>query len=257
MTGGRSQAFEATAVGSSTWQVPLGVSSINILLVGGGGGGGGGYLYTNLTAGGGSGGGGGGGGVLFVKNVQVTPLQNISYTVGYGGTGGSPGVIDGWIGTSGTSGGTTSFGAYSIAGGGYGTRANDGDFSNKLGGGAGGNGGGTGAGTTTGTVSGSLSFIGDMYTIYGGGAGAGVLNAYDKTTNVAGNSYYKTKGHGGGSFGYGGAAGVSSGTAGEHGIFGGGGGGGAGGNCKNGSMWYIPNAGGNGGNGYILITWIG
>jgi len=62
-----------TTVGSSSWSVPQGVSSGDVLVVGGGGGGGGR-----------SGGGGGGGGVVY--NLNYTMSGSIPVTVGGGGT---------------------------------------------------------------------------------------------------------------------------------------------------------------------------
>ena len=65
-----------TTVGSTTWTVPAGVTSVDVLVVGGGGGGQG------------YGGGGGGGEVLEVANYAVTPGSSLPVTVGDGGAGG-------------------------------------------------------------------------------------------------------------------------------------------------------------------------
>jgi D-alanyl-D-alanine carboxypeptidase len=87
---------------SGTFNVPAGVSSVDVLLVGGGGGGGSRQ-----------GGGGGAGGVRVATGVSVTPGGTVTVTVGAGGAGGTSGG-------RGTNGGTTSFGAESVVGGGGG-----------------------------------------------------------------------------------------------------------------------------------------
>jgi hypothetical protein len=84
---------QLTTVGTSTWTVPAGVTSIEMLLVAGGGGGG--YQV---------GGGGGGGGVVYRNAYPVTPGASISYTIGGGGTGASASVAA-------TNGQDTTFGA--------------------------------------------------------------------------------------------------------------------------------------------------
>ena len=61
-------------VGVTFWQVPAGVTSVEVLVVGGGGGGG----QDN-------GGGGGGGGVISNTNYSVTPGAQLKVVVGYGG----------------------------------------------------------------------------------------------------------------------------------------------------------------------------
>jgi hypothetical protein len=67
-------------VGTSSFTVPIGVTSMNILMVGGGGGGGGG---CDRTAGG-----GGGGGVVCLPNIAVTPGFVYNMIVGGGGAAG-------------------------------------------------------------------------------------------------------------------------------------------------------------------------
>ena len=86
-----------------TYNVPSGVTTVDVLLVGGGGGGGGQYYR-------GGGGGGGGGGIKYIQNVPVTPYGTIAITIGAGGVGGSPS-------SNGSTGGTTTFGNNSVAGG--------------------------------------------------------------------------------------------------------------------------------------------
>jgi len=96
-----------TFTSNTTWTVPSNCYIIREIFVVGGGGAGG--------AGGASGGGGGGGGgrITLVKDVNVSPGQNISVTVGPGGS------------ASGGAGGTSSFGSVSALGGGGGG-SNDG-----------------------------------------------------------------------------------------------------------------------------------
>lgn len=71
-----------TVGGSSTWNVPAGVTQILVKLWGGGGGGG----YTSVGTGGDHGGGGGGGGYC-EKYFDVVPGSTFNYTIGSGGTG--------------------------------------------------------------------------------------------------------------------------------------------------------------------------
>ncbi|KFF07609.1 beta strand repeat-containing protein, partial [Flavobacterium reichenbachii] len=76
------QTFTDNAVGTRTWTVPNGVTSITVEIWGGGGAGGG-------SQNGGRGGSGGGGGGYSTKLINVIPGQVISYTIGSGGTGGT------------------------------------------------------------------------------------------------------------------------------------------------------------------------
>ena len=71
-----------TASGVTTWKVPAGVTSIDVLTVGGGGGGGG-------TLNGYSAGGGGGGGQVTYCREAVAGSDSLSVSVGAGGTGGT------------------------------------------------------------------------------------------------------------------------------------------------------------------------
>jgi hypothetical protein len=103
--GGRGRVFFSTP-GSTTWTVPAGVTSVNLLIVGGGGGGGG---SADRTAGG-----GGAGGFRCLVNVPVTPGSTIPITVGNGGNGGAI------SGTQGSKGGDSIFGTYVSLGGGGG-----------------------------------------------------------------------------------------------------------------------------------------
>lgn len=98
-----------TATGIGSWQVPVGVTDVQVSLYGSGGGGGGGansnYLSQRRTADGASGGSGG----LVIKVLSITPGTVITYWVGAGGAGGaesyyanSPADAIGATGTDGT-----------------------------------------------------------------------------------------------------------------------------------------------------------
>ena len=149
-----------TSVGSTTWTVPAGVTSVSVLVVAGGGGGGG----TNDR----SAGGGGAGGFICQTSFAVTPGAVIPITVGAGGTGG---VIN--SGNNGLNGANSVFGTLNAVGGG-------GGGANGKAGSNGGSGGGLwhGAGTTylagTGTAG------------QGFGGGSGVYNSGSATGTFAG-----------------------------------------------------------------------
>ena len=98
--------LEYTA-GSGTFVVPENVSSITISLLGAGGSGGRGYAFSDYN---GSGGGGGGGGFL-ETTISVSTGQQFSWSVGEAGSFNS---------TNRGQGGSTSFGPYSVSGGGVG-----------------------------------------------------------------------------------------------------------------------------------------
>jgi hypothetical protein len=156
-----SQTFDS--VGSSTFAVPDGCTTLTIELWGSGGGGGSGC--------GGCGYGGGGGGGGYASGTQtVSPGATITVTVGDGGVGGLAG------GRSGEDGESTSFGSY------YSSTGGEGGLSAPLGGG-GGSGGvgssgleGESTGGTGGTGStGSSGSGGDC----AGGGGRGGGNEYE------------------------------------------------------------------------------
>lgn len=222
-----------TFSGSGSFTVPLGVTSVDIFMVGGGGGGGGdpGSTYQ--------GGGGGGGYTKTYKAaatgykdggaIAVTATDVWTVTVGGGGTGSY----------NGGNGGTTSFvkggSTYSAAGGLGGHLGNyDGSSGGNLGG-AGGSGGGNsgGAGGSDGVGGGSgggqghttREFGEAAATLYAGGGGGGGGHA--------------AGGAGGG--GYGGYSDGTSSTAGTNGL---GGGGGA-----------TKYSGQNGGSGVLIVRW--
>lgn len=79
--------------GQTSWEVPTGVTTVEVQLWGSGGGGGGGLF--SMIAGPTDyrhGGGGGSGGWRHIKNIPVTPGETLSFSVGAAGVGGgSPG----------------------------------------------------------------------------------------------------------------------------------------------------------------------
>lgn len=212
---GISQTSIITSTGS--WICPKGVTSITVQAYGGGGGGG----YGGTANG--DGGGGGGGGGFHSATFNVTPDTSYLITIGSGGSGGLTAGANGNDGTA----TTAVFDNGSInADFGKGGRS-------YLNGGSGGNGGsgttrngGTG-GNGNGTASGS-----------GGGCGGTISNGTNGTNGGAGGA------GGGGSAGKGGDGITANSSPGNIGAnYGGGGSGGT----KN-------DYGGNGANGYMIIT---
>lgn len=210
-----SQTFTA----SGTFTVPAGVSTVDVWLVGGGGG--------SVPSGSNFGGGAGGGYCKLEKNISVTPGQGITVAIGAGG--------------SGTDGGSTSFGSYSVAGG----KANDGRN-----GGDGGSGGGSwrhfgGAGGTWGEC------VDYNTPASRGGSGQGFLqtvNPYDGIVYAGGGGGCGCLAPDGGAGYGGGGAGGNSGNsyAGGNGTNGLGGGAGGAGN---------DGGGGTGGSGICIVYW--
>jgi large repetitive protein len=206
-----------TTTGSSTWTVPQGVTTVDVLAIGGGGG-----------AGDNSGGGGSGGGVAFQSNVAVSGTVNIS--VGTGGAAGTSATDHGKNGLA------TSFGSVS-AGGGNGGRSNSGTGGASVtGSGAGGN------GSTSITVLGlpggdgpSYSITGTPTNYAGGGGGGGWIS------NTSG---------GAGGAGGGGAGGGLNGPSGLNGVAGTNGLGGGGGSGSN-----SASTAGAGGSGIVVVRY--
>ena len=95
-----------TTVGTTTWTVPTGIKTVEVLVIGAGGGG------ANSL-----GGGGGAGGYIEAKQYPVTPGGTVSVTVGEGGPGG-PTNPSGY--TPGNTGGVSVFGNLRALGGGAG-----------------------------------------------------------------------------------------------------------------------------------------
>jgi hypothetical protein len=171
-----------TFTSSGVLIVPVGVSSVEYLVVAGGGGGAGQYQS----------GGGGAGGVLTATGYAVTFGSPITVTVGAGGTGGAQL-------STGTQGANSVFGSITAIGGGFG-----GSSSAAGNGGNGGSGGGAAAGGVGATYFGGTGVSGPPRQGYDGGAGAanGVIAP---SVSRAG---------GGGGAGGAGASGVSSGNGG-------------------------------------------
>ena len=283
-----------TSVGTTTWTVPVGVTSITAVCVGGGGGASGGSSASD-------GGTGGGGGGLAYGSTSVTPGDVLYIRVGAGGTGGrsynydnafsqgsagNPGqssyiktgshsgtaLLEGGgggggafgFGSSGGSGGTST--GTSRVGGGSGGSGGSNDGSRSGGGaGAGGYGGngGNGANGSITDLSGSSGT---------GGAGGGGANANDIVTEV----YNSGGGVGIGASGIDGSGGsgssqstsLAAGTPGSNGISAtfssgnssnqravGGLYGGGGGTKRHTSIFSNVRDGGNGGQGAVRIVW--
>ena len=227
-------------VGSITWTVPTGTTSIAVIVIGGGAGG------RSQTGGGG---GGGAGGVNYIDPVAVTPGQVLTMTVGAGGgsnTNGSSSSVTGTGINIVAGGGITGVNSTSSNGGNQGS----GNFGNGLGGSgalnAGGGGGGVGglAGEPANGYSATAGVGGDggasyplfenfppgTFNVCGGGGGAAL--------NEAGQGGFASGGQGAGPTGTGTNNG---GAAVDHG----GGGGGA-------------KSGGTGGSGFRgMIAWYG
>lgn len=252
------KATSSTSTITSTWTVPTGVQSIQVLVIGGGGGGG-----ADI-------GGGGGGGRVVETTLSVTPGSSPSLTAGKGGAAGNGtfSTASGTDNTGGLTGTSSSFATTTALGGsgaigrsknsgtasgwdyngwtgggagvsvgsvtaGVGGTGYKGGIGGSLGGGGGGGAGGAGsAGSANGGAGGTgvtTSFTGTS-TCYGGGGGGGTNNTVGSAT-CGGQS---------------GTSGSPTPTAASPGF--GGGGGGGGGNAS-------PN-GGQGGSGAVFIKWL-
>jgi hypothetical protein len=207
---------------NSSWTVPAGVTSVEVLVVGGGGGGGSRH-----------GGGGGGGGVVSNVAYTTTPGAVMPITVGAGGQAGwyNGGVVNYGCTGAGGPGGNSIFGTITAKGGGGGKTY---DPCTYVAGGSGGGGGGQGSSQSGGTATagqGNVGGIGDPnYPGGGGGGGAGA---------VGGNYYDDFLGSNGGN----GGNGVANSITGSSVIYGGGGGGGA-------DSGAVGGTGGTGGGGH-------
>ncbi len=254
-----------TTIGSSSWTVPAGVNSAELLVVAGGGGGG---CWV--------GGGGGGGGVVYQQNYTLTPNQIISLSVGAGGIGSRR---QSNIHYNGSAGNNSVFGSITSFGGGLGGSW---DLTNT----SGGSGGGASfqnsvaAGTAgQGSPGGTAVFGGSQPHSTGGGGGAGGAGQNAPSSSQSGNGgpgvansitgsiQYYGGGGGGGLHGVD-ANNTLGGTAGNGGIGGGGNGkarsaskafngtpntgGGGGGNGHNNNLY---SEGGDGGSGLIIIKY--
>ncbi len=231
--------------GSGEWTVPIGVTTIEVLVVGGGGGGG-------NTAG--NGGGGGAGGLIYYgantinlgSGYSVTPGANISIEVGAGGTAnfnGSDSLFDTLtaIGGGRGGGGAQEYGFDGGSGGGAATQnpagaalqpgSASGGFGNAGGGASFAGGGGAGGA--------GLPYPGNSGTVTGG-----IGLAYDITGSLL---FYAAGGGGPASYGGSGIGGSSleNGVAGTDGAANTGSGGGGG--------W--TSIGGNGGSGVVIVAY--
>ena len=209
-----------TSTGAGTFNVPSGVSAVQLLAVAGGGGGGTG----NINEGGG---GGGAGGMVEHSSYPVSPGGTVSYTVGSAGSGGSGGGSTVWgnvtangggnggnnnVGGNGGSGGGGGGGGQPWPGGnatqgpsgggtGYGNPGGQGSHNSQPGNGRGGSGGGAGGSGQNGSSGGntpgsgrSNSISGSSVTYAQGGPGNGQPGP---PANVSGSPAP------GGSYGYG------------------------------------------------------
>jgi hypothetical protein len=221
---------------STTWNVPSGVTVVDVMAQGGGGGGGGGFRSKQTASSwrAASGAGGGGGAFVWHQGVDITGASSITIGIGAGGTGGTAGGGSSQgtaIGGDGSAGGNSSFGTYVVAGGGGGGVGGVGTNVSSAGGAGGavtvpsynflqssfngGAGGRTtqysGAATATVTVSNQPGFDGGL-------SGVITLPYYGATNYAAGQAGGSATSGGGATKGNGGAGGVA----------GAGGGGGAG-----------------------------
>jgi hypothetical protein len=157
-----------------TWDVPIGISAVDMLIVAGGGGGGPRHS-----------GGGGAGGVIKANSISMTNISTLSITVGSGGTGAS--VVSGSTveATSGSnsivakSAGTGSLATQTALGGGRGSQA-----APQSGGSGGGSYSGSGASGTAGQ--GSAGATGGSSGGWYGGGGGGAGGAGTNGTSIGG-----------------------------------------------------------------------
>lgn len=238
-----------TSAGTYSYTAKNTGRAVVVIIGGGGGGGGGESAYGSDYPNGGVGGGGGASGRITVTALDLVQGGIYNVVVGAGGTGGANS-------SSGTNGGTSSFGSTSVYGGGFGS-------SNTSAGASYGNNGAGGSGSSSITSSAysgkdysvSLSSYGisTSYTVYGGnGGGHGGQGPYSNNTityqpiNGASNS-------GGGRGGNGGSASGGTGGSGSTGSSAGGGGGGGGGGGWSKGTTGKGGSGGNGAAGRVII----
>jgi hypothetical protein len=220
-----------TAVTSTTWIAPAGVTSVNYLVVAGGGG---------------SDGGGGGAGGFRSGTLSVTPNASYTVTVGGGGTAGNNGSVSVFSTIT------------SAGGGGGGPYYATGSSGGSGGGGAGGNAAGAGNTPSVSPSQGNTGGTGDSISGGGGGGGGGTGSNGGGGTGGAGgigaiwsvNGTRYAGGGGGGGTSAGGAAGAGGGGAGTP----------SGGNAGSpntgggaGGTYYI--AGSSGGSGIVILSY--
>jgi len=219
---------------SGTFSVPVGVTSVNVLVVAGGGGGG---FYNACGGGAYWAGGGGAGGLIYRPAFPVTPGGTVAVTVGDGGQGGFDGP------TAAPSGQDSVFGTLTAKGGGGGGSSYAPNISYN--GASGGSGGGAGSGSIrTGGSATQPTQPGDSGTYGFGNVGGNTPHASPGGGGGGGAGSAGTVGsgptYGGGPGGAGLAYTIADGTTPVFYAGGGGGGGHGGGNPGSG----IPNSGG-------------
>uniref|UniRef100_A0A6C0BN39 Glycine-rich domain-containing protein n=1 Tax=viral metagenome TaxID=1070528 RepID=A0A6C0BN39_9ZZZZ len=238
---------------SGTYQVPSGVTSLNISCTGAGGGGGGGgqgvFAMESDAVGGAGGGGGGAGQEVITENIPVMEGEILTIEVGEGGAGGRSETDGNDGGDSSVTGTNIDIVAVGGEGGKLAGKPRLVDITGGDGGaGQGGGGGGGGAGwlyRETGDPGQGGEPGGQAGAGYHGGAGS---------DDVAGGSGNSGGGGGGGGGGPNGGQGGDQGAVGREGT-GAGGGGGGGGAAKWGSsnVWMDGMQGGKGGNGAVIV----
>jgi hypothetical protein len=200
---------------SGTWAKPANFNArvVMVRVWGAGGGGGGGSSLATATVT--KGGGGGGGGCLVERIFLASDLANdVSVTIGAGGSAGT-GATAGGSGGDGGVGGNTTFGSLLTGyGGGGGRGGQNSALATGGGGGGGGHSAGTSASAAIGGNGGQPASAGPGFDIQGVNGSIG-----------AGNSYYGHFGGGGG----GGSTTAAAANSGGGSLFGGGGGGSGGG----------------------------
>jgi len=225
-----------TTTGESSWIAPLGVTSVEYLVVGGGGGGGNGYDT--------GGGGGGSAGVVRTGTRNVRPNKTYDLTVGAGGAGGA----DTRANRNGSDGEDSIFANITSAGGdaGNGSRTvqrSHGDGGDAQAGstvGQGGDGGGNASSATAGSGGGGGGAGGA-----GGNGSSGVGGAGGSGTSSSISGSSVTYGAGGA-----GARGNFNTTEGANGTANRGNGGGGGGAAS-----FNSGGGGTGGSGIVILKW--
>ena len=183
-------------LGTCTWTVPIGVASLDALVIGGGGSGGSRHA-----------GGGGAGGYNYTTGISVTEGSNKTVVVGAGGAA----IVTPGSGTQGNTGGGSQFGTISVLGGGGGGQSTN----NGLGL-TGGSGGGStylaagGSGTVGQGNGGGTGTWGDNEKNWSGGGGGGAGGAGANATNTGAVAGYTNKYTGDASAGAGGAGVLNS-----------------------------------------------
>jgi uncharacterized repeat protein (TIGR02543 family) len=241
------QVVTFTTVGTTTWTVPDGITSVEYLVVGGGGGGGNGSFNN--------GGGGGAAGMVRIGFINTTPGASISVTVGAGGSGGAAGSGSSPVSNNGSSGGNSIFSTITSNGGlfGHANRqpvtlvGDEGSAQNNLTSAKGGYGGKADGEMNSGYGGGGSSTDGQqgVHNTSGGSGGLGLSSKISEQSNIYGVG--GNGGYGGGGLGGVGSSGNLNGIPGTSNT----GNGGAGGSTEAGGFA----AGGSGGSGIVIIRY--